>query len=58
MNCLQSRLATGAYTTGEKYDVSEIVNLFQLAVMKIVGTGALRVQRNTVLFRTARYAAR
>lgn len=32
---------------GEKYDVSEIVNLFQLAVMKIGGTGALRVQRNT-----------
>lgn len=31
----------------EKYDSAEIVNLFQLAVMKIGGTGALRVQRNT-----------
>lgn len=31
----------------EKYDPTEIMNLFQLALMKIGGTGALRVQRNT-----------
>lgn len=34
-------------TSSEKYDPSEIVNLFQLAVMKIGGTGALRVKRET-----------
>ncbi len=33
--------------SSEKYNTSEIVNLFQLAVMKIGGTGALRVQRTT-----------
>jgi predicted RNA-binding Zn-ribbon protein involved in translation (DUF1610 family) len=33
--------------SSDKYDISEIMNLFQLAVMKIGGTGALRVQRNT-----------
>ena len=33
--------------SNEKYETAEIVNLFQLAVMKIGGTGALRVQRNT-----------
>ncbi|MCC7118271.1 MAG: DUF2726 domain-containing protein [Anaerolineales bacterium] len=31
----------------EKYDAAEIMNLFQLALMKIGGTGALRVQRNS-----------
>lgn len=31
----------------DKYETAEIVNLFQLAVMKIGGTGALRVQRDT-----------
>jgi hypothetical protein len=31
----------------DKYESAEIVNLFQLAVMKIGGTGALRVQRDT-----------
>ncbi len=34
-------------TAGEKYDPAEVVNLFQLAVMKIGGTGALRVKRET-----------
>ncbi|MFN8411902.1 MAG: DUF2726 domain-containing protein [Anaerolineales bacterium] len=34
-------------TSSEKYDPSEIVNLFQLAVMKIGGTGSLRVKRDT-----------
>ena len=33
--------------SSDKYESAEIVNLFQLAVMKIGGTGALRVQRNT-----------
>lgn len=33
--------------SSDKYESSEIVNLFQLAVMKIGGTGALRVQRTT-----------
>jgi hypothetical protein len=33
--------------SSDKYETSEIVNLFQLAVMKIGGTGALRVQRDT-----------
>jgi hypothetical protein len=33
--------------SSDKYESSEIVNLFQLAVMKIGGTGQLRVQRNT-----------
>ena len=34
-------------TSSEKYDRSEIVNLFQLAVLKIGGTGSLRVKRDT-----------
>jgi hypothetical protein len=33
--------------SSDKYESAEIVNLFQLAVMKIGGTGALRVQRTT-----------
>lgn len=34
-------------TSSEKYDRSEIVNLFQLAVLKIGGTGSLRAKRDT-----------
>jgi hypothetical protein len=33
--------------SSDKYESAEIVNLFQLAVMKIGGTGQLRVQRST-----------